>query len=433
MDHHPTNQNNFFTTDMSLTEFTKGQFWQIHPPAFEDLCRRLVRDDTAGSQAQFIGTGQTNMSKSLYANMGGTAVIPVSGPLTKASNFLSFFFGGTSYAYIQAALATALEDDEVSNIMLRMDSPGGVVNGLEDTADMVYEARGKKPILAYADGMMASAAYEIGSAADEIVAGSTAMVGSIGVLMVHEDWSKFNETVGVNVTYLTAGKYKALGNPDGPLSDLARETFQSELDDLYTLFVETVARNREVETSKVLTDMADGRIFIGQKAMDAGLVDRIGNFTQAIERARALPATGNIFKIINKGALKMEQTITLQLLEDHAPDLLTQIRETAATAAAKTAYDDGILAERVRVTEILNAEADAGQTRKAIEDGVAAEAAYKQFYQAEKEKRAKGLEDLKAQAPEPLEVEDPEEVPKVPKDPAVARREWRPTIGPAAA
>ena len=87
----------------------------------------------------------------------------------------------------------------------------------------------------------------------------------------------------------------------------------------------------------------------------------------------------------------------------------------------------------MRVIEIMSADADPVETRKAIEDGVAADAAYKHFYQAEKEKRAEGPANLQAAATEPLDVEDPEKTPKAPKDPKQQRREWVPVMGPAAA
>ena len=129
----------------------------------------------------------------------------------------------------------------------------------------------------------------------------------------------------------------------------------------------------------------------------------------------------------------MEQEMTLQLLEEHAPELLEKIRVEAAAGAGTKSFDEGVLAERVRVIEIMTADADPVQTRKAIEDGVAADAAYKHFYQAEKEKRAEGLATLQAEATEPLEVEDPEKQIEVPKDPKQKRREWAPVMGPAAA
>ena len=401
--------------DFNLSEFCKGQIWPIHPPAFEDMYRRLGAENAAGGLAQYAaGLPQKTAAKDLYSLYGDTAVIQIAGPLLKRESFAFFFFGGTSYAFVRQALQTAMDDDEVSAVILNIDSPGGVVNGLEETVDMVYELRGVKPIVAYADGLMASAAYEIGSAAGEIVAGATAMVGSIGVLMVHEDWSQYNAKLGIDVTYLTAGKYKALGNPDEPLSDLARETFQAELDYLYTIFVETVARNRDVEASTVLSDMADGRIFIGQQAVDAGLADHVGNFALAYERASEM-AGNSLERLFQQRSGNMENKqkteITLDMLKSEAPELVRQIEDDAFAAGVDEGYANGVNAERVRVVEILNAEADTEQTLAAIKDGTPSEAAYRGFYEAEKAKRAQGLREMAEDATPPAGQEDPEDMP----------------------
>ena len=430
-----TRKTQFKTPDLNLSEFCKGQFWPIHPPAFEEMYRRLGAENAAGGLTQYaVALPDKSAEKELYSLWGDTAVIGISGPLMKRESFSFFFFGGTSYAYIKAAVKAAAADDEVAAIILRIDSPGGVVNGLEETVDLIFEARGSKPIVAYADGMMASAAYEIGSAAGEIVAGATAMAGSIGVLMVHEDWSQFNAKAGVDVTYLTSGKYKALGNPDEPLSDLARETFQAELDYLYTLFVETVARNRDTEAATVLSDMADGRIFIGQQAMDAGLVDHIGNFTLAYERAQVLAHDSKykLFTAIGGHKMAKENEITLDLLKAEAPELVAVIENEAFLSGSEAGLADGIAAERARVMEILGADADPEQTRTAIKDGIEANAAFKSFYEAEKAKRSQGLQSMEAEATEPAGVEEPAGDAPDNQTPAEKRRAWRPAAGPVA-
>ena len=432
-----TRKTQFKAPDLNLSEFCKGQFWPIHPPAFEEMYRRLGAENASGGLTQYALTfSEKSVEKDLYSLLGDTAIIGINGPLMKRESFSFFFFGGTSYAFIQAAVKAALADDEVASIVLRVDSPGGMVNGLEETADLVFNARAQKPIVAYADGMMASAAYEIGSAAGEIVAGATAMVGSIGVLMVHEDWSKYNEKNGIDVTYLTAGKYKALGNPDEPLSDLARETFQGELNYLYTLFVETVARNRDVEEGQVLSDMADGRIFIGQQAVDAGLVDYVGNFELAYERAQAL-ADGGRFKFsATNGGNQMSKDenikITMEVLKETAPDLLTKIENDAFTAGSEAGITDGTVAERARVMEILEADADPQQTRMAIKDGIEANAAFKSFYEAEKSKRAQGLQIMADDATPPAGVEEPAGGVPDNQTPDEKRRAWKPVSGPSA-
>lgn len=137
-------------------------------------------------------------------------------------------------------------------------------------------------MVAFASGYMASAAYWIGSAADAVIADKTAMVGSIGVVTVHADLSEADKRSGIKRTVLTAGKYKAIGNNAEPLSKEAGAVIQSELDYIYSVFIDSVARNRSVAVSSVLKNMADGRIFIGRQALDAGLVDQVGSLSTAL-------------------------------------------------------------------------------------------------------------------------------------------------------
>ena len=113
----------------------------------------------------------------------------------------------------------------------------------------------------------------------------TTDVGSIGVLYVHWDTSKEDEMYGWKRTLITAGEFKGVGNDIEPLSDRDRGVIQSELDTIYDIFIETVARNRGVSTETVLKDMANGRVFIGQHAVDAGLADKTGTFEDALEAA----------------------------------------------------------------------------------------------------------------------------------------------------
>ena len=96
--------------------------------------------------------------------------------------------------------------------------------------------------------------------------------------MIHQDFSQYNQKLGIKYTYLSAGKYKTIGNPDEPLSDAAKDVFNEELNYLYNIFVGTVALHRDVEEAEVMSKMADGRVFIGQQAVGSGLVDQVGNF-----------------------------------------------------------------------------------------------------------------------------------------------------------
>jgi signal peptide peptidase SppA len=217
-----------------------------------------------------------------YEIVDGVAVIPVHGIISRRMNLITRFSGGVSTELLLRDFAAALADPDVLAILLDVDSPGGAIGGLETLSEHIYSARGIKPIVAHAADTMASAAYWIGSAADTILAESTSIVGSIGVLTVHQDVSRSDEKAGLKRTYITAGRYKAVGNDAEPLSTEARQQIQAQLDFFYGLFVNTVARNRGVDLDTAYDSMADGRTFIGRQALEAGLIDSIGTIDDAL-------------------------------------------------------------------------------------------------------------------------------------------------------
>lgn len=127
---------------------------------------------------------------------------------------------------------------------------------------------------------MASAAYWIGAAADAVyMTGPTVQVGSIGVVATHTDRSKIDPSTSAT-TEITAGKYKRIASQNGPLTDEGRSEIQSQVDEIYRVFVDDIARFRGASVEDVLTRMADGRIFVGAKAQDAGLVDGVSTLAQ---------------------------------------------------------------------------------------------------------------------------------------------------------
>lgn len=247
-----------------------------------------------------------------YQVVNSVAVIPVEGVLTKGLSFFSFLFGGSSMKQIGIAFQEALEDEDVKTILLYIDSPGGTVDGTEELTKAIFQARGKKPIVAYSDGLMASGAYWIASAADKIyISGDTVMVGSIGVVATHIDQSKRDEMFGEKWTEITAGKYKRIVSGHRPPTDEGVAYLQRQVDYLYSTFVNTVARNRGVNENTAVK-MAEGRIFIGRQAVTIGLVDDVVTFsnlinvselsTEAFQPAASLSAfEGELVRLVKNG------------------------------------------------------------------------------------------------------------------------------------
>lgn len=161
-----------------------------------------------------------------YDVVGGIAVIPVQGTLVQKLGSLRPYSGMTGYDGIRQSFLTAISDPEVSGICLDIDSPGGEVAGCFDLVDEIYHARGSKPIHAILTENAYSAAYAIASAADRIHVPRTGGVGSVGVIVIHCDWSQRIKEDGLAVTIITYGDRKAESNPYVKLSDQARAAFR---------------------------------------------------------------------------------------------------------------------------------------------------------------------------------------------------------------
>lgn len=224
---------------------------------------------------------------------GDIAVIPLFGTIAQRLSGMDAMSGGASIERFTAAFDRAVNDDAIGGIVLQVDSPGGSVYGVEEASQKIHDARGTKRIVAVADSLMASAAYYIGSAADELVITPSGEAGSIGVFGVHFDFSRFLANEGIKPTIIKAGEHKAEGNQFEPLGDEALEHMQEQVNDYYDLFVDAVARNRGVSREAVLTGFGQGRTFTAQRAVEAGLADRVAPFEAVLDEvAEDVPSKG---------------------------------------------------------------------------------------------------------------------------------------------
>ncbi|CDH24358.1 Peptidase family S49 domain-containing protein [Xenorhabdus bovienii str. kraussei Becker Underwood] len=208
-----------------------------------------------------------------YDVLEGIAVIPVQGTLVQKLGSLRPYSGMTGYDGIRQVFLTALHDPKVKGICLDIDSPGGEVAGCFDLADLIYQSRGDKPIHAILNENAYSAAYAIASAADKIYVPRTGGVGSVGVIVIHCDWSQRIKEDGLTVTIITYGDRKAESNPYIKLSDEARQSIQDDIDVMGKLFVSTVARNRGV-SEKIIRD-TQAACFLAAEGVQLGLADAV--------------------------------------------------------------------------------------------------------------------------------------------------------------
>lgn len=326
---------------MPLSDLLKNTVWAIEEGALEQIYtilnehHRGIRYDVDEIEAK-IGKKLANTTRGITM-VDNVAVIPIIGTIAPRMNLFSAISGGVSAETLVKDIETALEDSEVDAIVLKIDSPGGTVNGTKQVGDLIYSSRGIKPIYTHVASTMASGALWIGTSAERVSAIDTADIGSIGVVMSHYDYSKADEKAGIKRTFLTAGKFKRLVNDAEPLSEEGRKYMQELLDDYYKLFVEAVAQNRGTSTTKVLEDMADGKMFLASKALDKGIIDAIEPIEETIrlaaEAAEKRMEGGESKK--KKVAIKTQDKggtdqMNLSELKEKHPGLVKEIREEAS-------------------------------------------------------------------------------------------------------
>ncbi|MGJ7178851.1 S49 family peptidase [Morganella morganii] len=210
-----------------------------------------------------------------YDVLEGIAIIPVYGTLVQKLGTLRPYSGMTGYDGIRRVFLTAVNDPEVKGICLDIDSPGGEVAGCFDLIDLIYTERGKKPIHAILSENAFSAAYAIASAADKIFVPRTGGVGSVGVIVIHCDWSQRIKDDGLKVSIITYGNRKAESNPYVALSDEAKAAIQHDVDEMGRLFVSTVSRNRGLSETVIRNTQA--ACYLAAEGVQMGLADAVAS------------------------------------------------------------------------------------------------------------------------------------------------------------
>ncbi len=234
--------------------------------------------------------GEPTRNGGRYTVAAGRAIVPVMGELCNRGAWIGASSGLTSYEGITEQMRLALGDPTVSGIVLDVNSPGGEAVGLFECADVIRAADAKKPVTAFVNGMAASAAYALASAAGRIVVTRSSIVGSIGVVMIHLDQSRKLEKQGVTPTLIFMGDHKVDGHPFGPLPDAVKADITAELGKFYGMFVGTVARFRGMKADAVKATQA--RCFMGADAVAAGLADKVGTLDDAL--SRPTPKSGDV-------------------------------------------------------------------------------------------------------------------------------------------
>lgn len=336
--------------------------WLIQQDALESIL--AIADRCGDPEALQTRLGRPLENARTVQMRSGIAVIPVTGPIFRYANLFTEISGATSTQVLATDIQAALDNPYVKGIVLELNSPGGDADGINELAKVIRAARAVKPIKAYAGGSMASGAYWLGAAADEIIIDDTARLGSIGVVMSFLDTTARDAKADVRRIEIVSSQ-----SPDkrvDPASDEGRAKVQSIVDSLATVFVAAVADFRGVTVDKVLADFGRGGVLVGADAVKAGMADRIGSLESVIAELAGSASTSKRNTTMssgNKGQVTVTTTEDLRnaLAAGHTADQITIVSNESAIAAARSegektgreaSTDSAVKAERTRIAEI---------------------------------------------------------------------------------
>lgn len=221
---------------------------------------------------------QYNYQKQRYEGMG----IPIKGDRVAVVEIFGAIYDSRRTI---RQLENYGDQKSIKAIILRIDSPGGVVAPAQEIYHAVKTVRNSgKPVIASMGSLAASGGYYIACGADTIMAMPGTTTGSIGVIAEFINTRKLFDKIGVDFEVIKSGKYKDSGSPHREMTEEDRRYLQAWVDDAYDQFVQVVMDERKLSKAKVAR-IADGRVFTGRQALDNGLVDLLGYYSDAVDLA----------------------------------------------------------------------------------------------------------------------------------------------------
>lgn len=341
-----------------------------------------------------------------FSQQGGVGIVSIKGPLVNNDSEYNRYRGVTSYSDVRRAMIYAATQDSVKAILLDVDSGGGSVSGVDDAGALIASIdKGVKPVYAFTGGQMESAAYWLAVSARGIYVSQTAMVGSIGVIATHKEYSKAFKEAGIGVTVMRAGEHKALVNMLEPLSDAARAGVQSQLNAAYGVFATHVATQLGVSMATFEAKMGQGREFFGAAGVDVGLAKGVKTFDGMVsyvsKQIDIFAKRDNTALNPNRGNMMTRQALTEQriaaLASSGAPlDAAAAALELAAAvafdkspegiaaiAAAKVTADAALALAATQTPEALAAAAETARLAAAAAAPAAENAGVVAFLQSQ--------------------------------------------------
>ena len=252
------------------------QPWAITPRYLETMIARMEQAGPRDLEAVAAKLGRPlENTGNRVERRGSTAILDVTGPIFRYANVMTELSGATSIELLSRDFQAALDDPKVESILFRVDSPGGEVNGVADFAEMIRAGNERKPVTAFIDGLGASAAYWLASAAGKVYGSVDSFSGSIGIVATLTDRRPAQERQGVKTYQIVSS------NAPRKLVDPATEdgagAILEMVDSLSGLFVDAVARYRKVEASHVVENFGRGFVLPARLAEKNGMIDGVTN------------------------------------------------------------------------------------------------------------------------------------------------------------
>jgi signal peptide peptidase SppA len=246
--------------------------WLITPGAHASIVALIeTRILDAGPRAEREGTDYCGEKVELAQMevIDGIAHIPIGGVIGRKLTSFEKGAGAVDVLDIEKEIKQAEEDPRVRGIILDIDSPGGMVSGTPELAERISQV--EKPIFAYTEGLIASAAYWIASACDQVFATRSAEIGSIGVYIPWVDATERYKAAGLSVKVIKSGRYKGMGYPGTPLSDDQQKLLQDRVNKIAEEFYQQVRGAR----GDVSSETMQGQTFDGNESLSRLLIDGV--------------------------------------------------------------------------------------------------------------------------------------------------------------
>lgn len=347
------------TNPHRVLDFYASKSWAILEPALQEMFEiyKAALDRKANGvefdpEAVAAKIGRPLDNTRAVTVRDGVAVLPISGPIFRHANLFTQCSGATSIESLATDFRQAVDDRAVQAIILEINSPGGEVDGTSEFAQQVFEARGEKPVVAYVSHLGASAAYWIASACDEVVCADTGCLGSIGVVGA----ARISKDKNL-IEFVSSQSPNKRPNPE---TEAGRAQLQKHVDDLADVFIQTVARNRDMAAEDVIRQGGAGGILVGQHAVDAGLADRLGTLEGLIAELSSSTQTRTRIAAQNLNSKTVLQTSAdSETLKTGVETMADEIKDKKDAAVINQADLDKSIGERVKAffTETFGASA----------------------------------------------------------------------------